>query len=649
MHGAEGSNGEWDDIRDFRAADFVTDEEGTGFVHCAPSHGMEEFELYRGLGMLEEVITYNVMEDGTFRNDLPFFGGNAILKPNGKEGDANKAVIDKLAEVGGLLARGKIKHSYPHCWRSKAPVIYRNTPQWFAAIDREVGDGQDEHGKTIRQRALTEIDHVNWTPRTGRNRLHSMMEARPDWVLSRQRAWGVPLTCFTKKGAMPTDPDFLLRNEEVNARIVEAFEAEGADAWYMDGAKERFLGGIVDPEEVRAGHRHSRCMVRFRLHPRLRAARPRGRDAGRDRGCLHGGHGPAPRVVPFVAAASVRDDRAGALSQCGDARLHARREGHEDVQDPGQHHRAAGGDHAVRRGYPAALGGADGLHRRPADRAGDPEGRGRQLPPAAQHDAVHAGIDERFSEADRTVPAEMPELERWVLHRLAELDAEVRKSYRAFDFQNVFQVIFQFATVDLSAFYFDVRKDALYCDGDTLRRRSARTVLQLLFERLTTWLAPILPFTMEDVWLDQRPGEDSSVHLQDFPETPGDWRDEALAAKWAGVRRARRVVTAALEVQRAEKVIGASLEAAPVVHVEDAALLKALKSVDFTDLCITSDLSLTADPVPAEAFRLPEAAGIGVVFEKAAGTKCQRCWKVLPDVGQHAHPGVCGRCDAALA
>jgi isoleucyl-tRNA synthetase len=250
LAGAEGANGEWDDLRDFRAADFVTDEEGTGFVHCAPSHGMEEYELYRDLGMLDQVITYNVMDDGSFREDLPFFGGTYILNRKGKEGDANTAVINKLVEVGGLLARGKIKHSYPHSWRSKAPVIYRNTPQWFAAIDRPVGDGQDTYGETIRERALKSIDKlVAWTPKTGRNRLYSMIEARPDWVLSRQRAWGVPLTCFKKKGAKPTDPDFLLRDERVNARILEAFEAEGADAWYKPGAKERFLGNDYDHDE----------------------------------------------------------------------------------------------------------------------------------------------------------------------------------------------------------------------------------------------------------------------------------------------------------------------------------------------------------------------------------------------------------------
>jgi isoleucyl-tRNA synthetase len=253
-----------------------------------------------------------------------------------------------------------------------------------------------------------------------------------------------------------------------------------------------------------------------------------------------------------------------------------------------------------------------------------------------------------FSEADRVAPSEMPELERWVLHRLAELDHKVRTGYAAYDFQGVFQQIFNFCTLDLSAFYFDIRKDALYCDGDTPRRRAARTVMDLVFHRLTTWLAPVLVFTMEDVWLSRFPVDSDSVHLHDMPETPADWLDEPLAAKWGMVRAARRAVTAALEVQRSDKVIGASLEAAPIVHVRDEDMLKALKSVDFADVCITSDLILSADPRPDEAFRLPEVETVGVVFERAEGAKCQRCWKILPDVGTHKHPGTCKRCSDAL-
>jgi len=254
-----------------------------------------------------------------------------------------------------------------------------------------------------------------------------------------------------------------------------------------------------------------------------------------------------------------------------------------------------------------------------------------------------------FEEAERVAPAEMPELEQWVLHRLAELDGQVRTGFAAYDFQGVFQKLFTFATSDLSAFYFDIRKDALYCDpADSLRRRAARTVLDHLFHRLTTWLAPILVFTAEDVWLSRYPGDDSSVHLQDFPDTPAEWHNTALAQKWAGIRAARRVVTAALEVQRRDKVIGASLEAAPVVHVRDENILSALQSVDFAEICITSDVVLTSSETRDEAFNLPEIADIAVVFARAKGQKCQRCWKISADVGSHAHPATCARCNEAL-
>ena len=647
LRGVEGGAGEWDYDVPMLPGDHVTDEAGTGFVHTAPSHGDDDYQL--GL-RFKLPMTYNVEPDGSYRKDLPIFGGEAIVAPDGKDGPANVSVIKQLAWAGALLAKGRIKHSYPHSWRSKAPLIYRNTPQWFAAIDKPLDDGLGQHGDTIRARALTSIDQlVKWWPKTGRNRIHSMVENRPDWVLSRQRAWGVPLTCFVKKCAKPTDDDFLLRDARLNDRIVAAFEADGADVWYSAGFKARMLDGIADPEAYDqvmdvldvwfdSGSTHSFVL--------------RDREDG------------APDGIADVYLEGTDQHRGWFQSSLLQASATKGRAPYRNVVTHGFTLDEKGMKMSKSLGntiVPAKVieqYGADILRLwvaqadYTADQRIGPEilkGTADSYRRLRNTLRFLLGALAGFDDAERIEPAQMPELEQWMLHRLAQLDHQVRQGYAAFDFQGVFQTLFQFCTVDLSAFYFDVRKDALYCDAaDSDRRRAARTVLDLLFHRLVTWLAPILPFTMEDVWLSRFPSEDDSVHLHDFAQTPADWLNEPLAAKWEHVRRARRVVTAALEVKRTDKTIGASLEAAPVVHVEDAQMLAALKSVAFADVCITSDLSLTADPAPTEAFRMAETPGIGVVFETAEGEKCQRCWKILPDVGTHAHPGVCARCDAAL-
>jgi isoleucyl-tRNA synthetase len=640
--GMEAANGEWGYDVPMLPGEHVTEDAGTGFVHTAPSHGDDDYALGRRHGLK---MTHNVEEDSSFRADLPLFGGQAIFTPEGKEGPANVSVIKALHAAGALLAKGRLRHQYPHSWRSKAPVIYRNTPQWFVAIDKPLDDGMGDYGDTIRERALASIDRlVEWTPVTGRNRLRAMVEARPDWVLSRQRAWGVPLTCFVRRGADGAAE--LLRDPEVNARIVAAFEAEGADAWYATGARERFLGDraggdwemVTDILDVwfDSGSTHA-----FALRDRADGLWPaslylEGTDQHRGwfqssllQACGTTGRAPYEGVLTH---GFTLDENGMKMSKSLGNTVAP-----QDVI--GQYGAdilrlwVAQTDYTVdQRIGPEILKGVADSYRRLRNTL-------RFL----------LGALAGFDPAERVGLDEMPGLERWVLHRLAELDGEVRRGYDAYDFQGVFQALFQFATVDLSAFYFDVRKDALYCDAaSSVRRRAARTALDALFARLAPWLAPILPFTMEEVWLERRPGDDSSVHLTDFPETPGAWEDPGLAAQWAQVRRARRVVTGALEVERREKRVGASLEAAPVVHVADPDMLAALRGVDFAEVCIVSDLTLTEAPAPADAFRLEDAPGIAVAARPAEGEKCARCWRILPDVGSHAHPGVCARCDAAL-
>ena len=641
-----GGDGEWDYDVPLLPGDHVTDEAGTGFVHTAPSHGADDYILGVKHGL---PMTHNVLEDGSFRPDLPLFGGARIFDHKGKEGDANRRVIDTLVEVGALIARGRLKHSYPHSWRSKAPLIFRNTPQSFAAIHRRIDDGMGEYGDTIRARALRSIDElVTWTPPSGRNRLHSMIENRPDWVLSRQRAWGVPLTCFVKRGARPDDPDFLLRDEAVNARILAAFEAEGADAWYAEGAKARFLGADHDPEAYDqvfdildvwfdSGSTHA-FVLRDRedgTEDGLADLYLEGTDQHRGwfqssilQACGTIGRAPYRGVLTH---GFTLDEKGEKMSKSKGNTVAP-----EDVQ------KQYGADilrlWVAQSDYAADLRIGPEILKGVADSYRRLRNTMRFLLGALAH----------FDPADRVAPEDMPEPERTMLHRLAELDGQVRARYAAYDFQEVWTRVFTFATVDLSAYYFDIRKDALYCDArDSRRRRAALTVLDALFHRLVTWLAPMLVFTMEEVWLERFPGAESSVHLQDMPQTPGAWRDAALAERMERVRQARRVVTGALEIERQAGRIGASLEAAPHVYVTPD-LADLIERESFADLCITSDIRISTEPAPDEAFALPDVPGVAVVVARAEGEKCRRCWKILPDVGRHSRPGVCARCDAAL-
>ena len=632
------------------AGDHVTDEAGTGFVHTAPGHGADDFEAWmdnaRDLSArgIDTAIPFTVDDDGFFTKEAPGFEGRRVITDTGEKGDANQAVIDALAAVGMMVARGRLKHQYPHSWRSKKPIIFRNTPQWFIHMDRDIAG----KGDSLRARSLKAIDETAFFPAGGQNRLRSMIQNKPDWVVSRQRAWGVPIAVFRHKetGELAPGPDFA-GNDELTQRIREAFTAEGADAWFADGAKERFLGGLVNDlepwEQVRdildvwfdSGSTHA-----FVLEQRPDLKWPADvylEGSDQHRGWFHssliescGTRGRAPYDAVITHGFTMAEDGRKMSKSLGNQVFP------QDVIDQ------SGAD--ILRLWVASTDYAEDQRIGPEILKTTTDAYRKLRNTMRWMLGTLDGYD------GAAVPlAEMPELERLMLHRLAELDRLVRDSYRVYDFKRIVAAMIQFMTVDLSAFYFDVRKDAVYCDvPDSPRRKAALYVVDRLFHCTVTWLAPMLPFTMEEAWLARHPSEDWSVHLELFPEVPADWLDAALAAKWEIVRDVRRVVTGALELERAQKRIGSSLQAHPTVHVSDAALA-AYQGLDAAEIFITSEATLTTGDAPAEAFRLPDVAGVAVVPGLAGGEKCERCWRQLPEVGHvQGHEAVCQRCAEAV-
>ena len=682
--------------------DHVTDDAGTGFVHTAPSHGREDFEIWMANGQyltnrkINTRIPFTIDDDSVYTKEAPGFEGKRVITEKGDKGDANEAVIKALIDQGNLVARGRLKHQYPHSWRSKKPVIFRNTPQWFIAMDKpftfdaslsprervaaeQTGEGlapatsdsspssvasrdtfsrrEKENAFTLRQTAFDAIKKTEWVPETGENRIRGMIENKPDWVMSRQRAWGVPITVFVHK-----ETKELLHDPKVDDAIASAFDTEGGDAWFAAGAKERFLKAAskpVNPDHYDmvmdvldvwfdSGSTHSYVLNTPAHFPTL-AGIKRIVDGGKDRvmylegsdqhrgwfqsslleSC--GTRGRAPFDV-VLTHGFVLDEKGQKMSKSLG-----------NVTAPQDIIKDSGAD--ILRLWVAAADYSDDLRIGPEILKTFVETY-RKLRNTIRW---MLGTLAHYDDAHRVKPSDMPELERLMLHRLSEIAPIVSKAYETYDYRKVITELSAFLNTELSAFYFDIRKDTLYCDPHTsMARRSALTCIEEIFRAVTLWLAPILVFTAEESWLSRYPDAES-VHLETFPEIPVAWQDEALAARWSTIRKVRRVVTGALEIERAQKRIGSSLEAAPHVFIADKDLADLVRSVDFADICITSAITIIDGEAPADAFRLDDVHGVAVVSARAEGQKCARSWRYSTEVGTDKdYPDVTPRDAAAL-
>jgi isoleucyl-tRNA synthetase len=646
------------------AGDHVTDDTGTGFVHTAPGHGREDFDVWTSNGReleargINTTIPYTVDENGAFTEQAPGFTGKRVINDKGEKGDANDAVIKALVDAGMLLARGRLKHQYPHSWRSKRPVIFRNTPQWFIAMDKPIADGgKAKPGDTLRARALRAISVTQWVPPSGQNRITGMIESKPDWVLSRQRAWGVPIAVFVREKSDGTAE--ILQDDAVNQRIADAFEQEGADAWYMDGARERFLGSRANEKWQKvddicdvwfdSGSTHAFVLEDAVHFPGL-AGIKRKLDGGDD-------------TVMYLEGSDQHRGwfQSSLLESCG-TRSRAPFDivlTHGFTLDENGRKMSKSLGNTVEPQEVIAQSGADILRLWvcATDYADD-----QRIGPEILKNTIETyrklrnsirwmlGTLHHFRSGEEVAHAEMPELERLMLHELAEQAAIVRTAYAGFDYKTVVASLSAFMNTELSAFYFDIRKDTLYCDPpSSLARKAALTTIDIICDAILRWFAPVLSFTADEAWALYKPDAELSVHLTLFPDGLEAFRDERLAVKWEIIRNVRRVVTGALELERAAKRIGSSLEASPLVYVTDRKIFETLFDVDLAEVFITSNAMLTNEDPPAGAFRLNDVPGVAVVVEKAVGTKCARSWKILPTVGDDPeYPDVSPRDAQAL-
>ncbi len=606
----------------------VTLEAGTGCVHTAPGHGQDDYII----GLQYGLDVYNPVDDyGRYREDLEFFGGMKLA-------DANAAVTGKLAEVGALLKQGKVSHSYPHCWRCKKPIIFRATEQWF--ISMEAND--------LRQKALKHINDVSWIPKWGRERIYGMIENRPDWCVSRQRTWGVPIAVFYCEKCGES-----LADGKTMHHVADQFVAEGSDVWYEKEASELLPPGTVCPacghgqftKEMDildvwfdSGVSHAAVLEHRDYLNSPADLYLEGSD--QHRGWFHssllasvGTRGVAP-YKSVLTHGFVVDGAGKKMSKS-----------QGNVVAPDEVIKKFGAE--ILRLWVAAQDYRDDIRisQEILQRLSDAY---RRIRNTARY--ILGNLHGFDPAQDKVAPGEMLEIDRWALSRLEGLVGRVERSYDEYEFHILYHAVHNFCSVDMSAFYLDVLKDRLYtASPKSLQRRSAQTAMYLILDALTRLIAPVLSFTAEEIWLNL-PGErEQSVHLAQFPRFETSLLDADLEARYEDILAVRSDVSKALEMARTDKRIGHSLDARVILSAAEGKWRDLLERYrdELATLFIVSQVELAAD-VP-DGVAGDEVAGLKIRVEKAQGEKCERCWNYATTVGSFVdHPTLCDRCHDAL-
>ncbi|MFA6218874.1 MAG: isoleucine--tRNA ligase [Erythrobacter sp.] len=648
----EGLASFFDRPRPFLPGDFVTTDSGTGLVHMAPDHGEDDFELCRAHG-IEPVFAVN--DDGKYRDDWAWLGGQGPVVPYSPKGldklnIPEGPICSDLRDAGALLSAAPYQHSYPHSWRSKAKVIFRCTPQWFVPMDRPLGVGDfdvapgnplggavapfvSHDHSTLRQRAMQAIADTRFVPEKGRNRIGAMVEGRPDWVLSRQRAWGVPITLFVRNGT----GDYL-QDPAVNARVVAAVLQEGVDAWgdalENRARKAEFLGPDYNPQDYEmvtdildvwfdSGSTHAFVLESGRWPDLQWPADLYLEGSDQHRGwfqssllesCATRGRAPFNAILTH---GFTMDSQGKKMSKSLGNTI-----------DPLKVMETYGAD--IIRLWALSVDFTED------HRIGDEILKGvadqyRKLRNTMRY--LLGALDGYDHESEHVVFDAMPELERYMLDRLVALDTTMRRAVADFDYNEYTRALIDFCNEDLSAFFFDIRKDRLYCDDPAgTERRAYRTVLDILFQALVRYAAPVLVFTAEEVWTTRFP-ERGSVHLLEMHPLPVEWTDEELAARFHSIRTVRDQVTEAIEPLRRDKTIRSSLEA----EVEIGSLTAVPPGFNPESM---SELFIVA-----KVTKVPGHFTVRV--SRTSQAKCGRCWRLLPSVPEDG--ALCHRCGPVVA